>query len=77
MRKILNQKVQAYIFLVDVKFEYKEKVYRVSCDYYSDSGVENLDVHEGHKYLSPHIHSNLQIYSEARDIVYDMNIKNT
>jgi len=77
MRKILNQKVQAYIFLVDVKFEYKEKVYRVQCDYYSDSGVENLNVHEEDKYLSPHIDSNAQIYSEAVDIVYDMNIKNT
>ena len=55
MRKILNQKVQAHIFLVDVKFEYKEKVYRVQCDYYSDSGVENIDVYKEEVYLKNYL----------------------
>jgi len=64
MRKILNQKVQAHIFLVDVKFQYNKNIYRVSCDYYSDSGVENIDVYKE------------DVYKEATEIIYEMNIKN-
>ena len=76
MRKILKQKVQAHIFLVDVKFEYKEKVYRVQCDYYSDSGIENIDVYKDEVYLTPNLKDNKEIYKEATEIIYEMNIKN-
>ena len=76
MRKILNQKVQAHIFLVDVKFQYNKNIYRVSCDYYSDSGVENIDVYKEGVYLTPNSKNNKEIYKEATEIIYEMNIKN-
>jgi len=75
MTKILNQNVLAHIYLVDIKFKHQENTYRVQCDYYSDTGVENIDVYKDEVWLTPF--SNKEIYNVATEVVYDLDVKQT
>tara|TARA_R110000751_G_scaffold43498_2_gene100316 strand:- start:2183 stop:2410 length:228 start_codon:yes stop_codon:yes gene_type:complete len=71
--RILNQKILAHVYLVDIKFEHEGKEYRVSCDYYSDTGVENIDVYQNNVWLSPYLEKD--IYIVATDLIYEIEVK--
>jgi len=73
MTKVLKQNVLAHVYLVDIKFEHGGKEYKASCDYYSDTGVENIDVYQNNVWLSPY--QKKDIYIVATDLIYEIDVK--